>query len=195
MYASELVDERPYRPVPGDVYRPKAIVRHVPLTNGILCGGSHNYRRSYGGSGRVGVRDSADRVTRPVTASTSTSSQYDTETDFTGNECYCDECHRVRVNGQRCYRSVGWRNRYSMPRLGYYGTLNGNSDVNGPNAVPLTDQMGQLRLSGSSGSPRQHGYPGFMGPSGQLGQSGSQRSTLRRRRKNRGCVLLPFKSK
>lgn len=186
MLPKELVDERPHPPISNAVYRPKPIIRHVPLTNGILYG--DNYRRSYCG-GRVGVRGYNDRIAT-ATISTSTSSQYDTETDFTGNECYCDECHRVRINGQRCHRSAGRRNRYSMPRLGYYGTINGgiNGGINdGANGDSLRDQMGQLKLSGSSESP---GQPSYLG---QPVQSGSQRSTLRRRRKNRGCVHLIWK--
>lgn len=115
---TEMVDhfiELRGRPTP--IHRSKPIVRHVPLTNGILYA---EQRRS------VGDRGYSDRFT-----STSTSSQGDTEAEWgNGARCTCNDC---RLTNNR--RKI---NRFSMPRLGQCSCdSDGDGDVGGGCSVAV----------------------------------------------------------
>lgn len=104
---------------PSIIHRPKPIIRHVPLTNGILHA---NHRRS------CCDRDYSDRLT---STSTSTSSPYDTEAEWcNGVRCSCNNCR------SRCRSSASRRShRFSLPRMSNY------DDV-GDSFVPAEPQSG-----------------------------------------------------
>lgn len=126
MFPDELEQRCP------SIYRPKPIIRLVPLTNGILYNDNRRqinscYERGY-----------SDRFT-----STSTSSPCDTDTELgNGTAYHCNECHGHA--NQRCRPNTG-RNRYSLPRMGYFPIISNAGDTKAPTAMPAMSRGSQLR--------------------------------------------------